>query len=147
MATGHGQGREVVATRSKLYPDTEHLMGWDVGGHGFRIMLDAGLPEFVDRVLAGDIRSFLADYGLTAAQVGTWICHPGGPKVINRIAEVLELPAEALEVTWQSLREHGNLSSVSVLHVLQQTRGRAEQPALLLALGPGFSTELLLLHW
>ncbi len=147
VATGHGRGREVVATRSKLYPDTQHLMGWDVGGHGFRIMLDAGLPEFVDRVLAADIRAFLADYGLTADQVGTWICHPGGPKVIEGIMAALELPAEALEVTWRSLREHGNLSSVSVLHVLQQTRGRTDQPALLLALGPGFSAELLLMHW
>ncbi len=147
VATGHGRGREVVATRSKLYPGTEHLMGWDVGGHGFRVMLDAGLPQFVDRMLTGDIKTFLADYGLTPAQVDTWICHLGGPKVIDRMAAALELPPEAMEVTWRSLREHGNLSSVSVLHVLQETRGRADQPAVLIALGPGFSAELLLLHW
>ncbi|GAA4534223.1 type III polyketide synthase [Nonomuraea ferruginea] len=147
VAAGHGDGREVVATRSKLYPGTEHLMGWEVGEHGFRIVLDAGLPEFVDQVLAGDVVAFLADNGLTPGQVGTWICHPGGPKVIDRLAGALELSPEALEVTWRSLREHGNLSSVSVLHVLQETRGRKDQPAVLLALGPGFSAELLLLHW
>ncbi len=147
VATGHGRGREVVATRSKLYPDTEHLMGWEVGGHGFRIVLDAELPAFVESVLAGDIRAFLADYGLTPDQVGTWVCHPGGPKVIDKIVANLALPPEALEVTWRSLREHGNLSSVSVLHVLQQTRGRTGEPAVLLALGPGFSAEMLLLHW
>lgn len=147
VATGHGTGREVVATRSRLYPGTERMMGWEIGEHGFRIVLDAELPDFVDRVLAPDVAGFLADNGLTPGQVGTWICHPGGPKVIDKLAAALELPPEALEVTWRSLRDHGNLSSVSVLHVLQETRGRRDQPAVLMALGPGFSAELLLLHW
>ncbi|KAB8189359.1 type III polyketide synthase [Nonomuraea phyllanthi] len=147
VGTGHGAGPEVVATRSMLYPDTEHLMGWEVGDHGFRIVLDADLSDFVEQVLAGDIKAFLADYGLTPDQVATWICHPGGPKVIEKIVQTLGLPARALDVTWRSLREHGNLSSISVLHVLQETRGRPGAPAVLLALGPGFSAELLLLHW
>ncbi|NRQ33044.1 type III polyketide synthase [Nonomuraea sp. NN258] len=147
VATGRGKGPEVVATRSRLYPDTEHLMGWEVGEHGFRIVLDRDLTGFVEEVLAPDIKAFLADYGLMPDQVATWVCHPGGPKVIDKIVETLGLPPQALDVTWASLRQYGNLSSVSVLHVLQQTRGRAEQPAVLLALGPGFSAELLLLHW
>lgn len=147
VATGRGRGPEVVATRSRLYPGTEHLMGWEVGDHGFRIVLDADLTAFVEQVLGADIRAFLADYGLTPDQVATWICHPGGPKVIDKIVETLGLNPRALEVTWRSLREYGNLSSVSVLHVLQETRGRAGAPALLMALGPGFSAELLLLHW
>ncbi|WP_433431527.1 type III polyketide synthase [Nonomuraea sp. CA-141351] len=147
VATGRGEGPEVVATRSRLYPGTEHLMGWEVGEHGFRIVLDPDLTGFVEQVLAGDIKAFLADYGLTPDQVAIWICHPGGPKVIEKIAQTLGLPPKALEVTWRSLREHGNLSSVSVLHVLQETRGRPGAPAVLLALGPGFSAELLILHW
>ncbi|GAA2215770.1 3-oxoacyl-[acyl-carrier-protein] synthase III C-terminal domain-containing protein [Nonomuraea monospora] len=147
VATGRGPGPEVVATRSRLYPGTEHLMGWEVGDHGFRIVLDADLTGFVEQVLAGDIKAFLADYGLTPEQVATWVCHPGGPKVIEKIVETLGLPAKALDVTWSSLRENGNLSSVSVLHVLQETRGRPGAPAVLMALGPGFSAELLLLHW
>ncbi|SDM06963.1 alkylresorcinol/alkylpyrone synthase [Nonomuraea maritima] len=147
VATGRGQGPEVVATRSRLYPGTEHLMGWDVGEHGFRIVLDAELTAFVEQALAGDIKCFLADYGLAPEQVATWICHPGGPKVIEKIVEVLGIAPRALDVTWCSLREHGNMSSVSVLHVLQETRGRSGAPAVLLALGPGFSAEQLLLHW
>ncbi|MER6948826.1 3-oxoacyl-[acyl-carrier-protein] synthase III C-terminal domain-containing protein [Nonomuraea sp. NPDC000554] len=147
VASGRGHGREVVATRSKLYPGTQHLMGWEIGEHGFRIMLDAGLTDFVGQVLGGDVRSFLADHGHTPEQIGTWICHPGGPRVIEKITESLGLPEEALAITWRSLREHGNLSSVSVLHVLQETRGRTGEPAVLMALGPGFSAELLLLHW
>ncbi|MBN6057493.1 type III polyketide synthase [Nonomuraea sp. RK-328] len=147
VATGRGPGPEVVATRSKLYPGTGHLMGWEIGRHGFRVVLDAGLIGFVEQVVGGDVRTFLADYGLTPDQVGTWICHPGGPKVIETIAGTLGLPASAFAVTLESMREHGNLSSVSVLHVLQRTRGRPGQPGLLLALGPGFSAELVLLHW
>jgi alkylresorcinol/alkylpyrone synthase len=147
VATGRGRGPEIIATRSRLYPGTEHLMGWEVSDHGFRIVLDADLTGFVDQVLAADIRTFLADYGVTPDQVATWICHPGGPKVIDRIVRNLGLPPKALEVTWRSLREYGNLSSVSVLHVFQETRGCPGQPALLMALGPGFSAELLLLHW
>ncbi|PZG13721.1 type III polyketide synthase [Nonomuraea aridisoli] len=147
VATGRGRGPEVVATRSRLYPGTEHLMGWDVGERGFRIVLDAELTGFVEQVLAEDIKRFLADYGLTPDQVPTWICHPGGPKVIEKIVDTLGIPPRALDLTWRSLREHGNMSSVSVLHVLQQTRGRSGAPAVLMALGPGFSAELLLLHW
>ncbi|MGP3958965.1 type III polyketide synthase [Nonomuraea sp. 3N208] len=147
VATGRGPGPEVVATRSRLYPGTEHLMGWEVGDRGFRIVLDPELTAFVEEVLAADVRAFLTDYGLTPDQVATWICHPGGPKVIEKIVDTLGLPPKALDVTWRSLREHGNLSSVSVLHVLQETRARPDAPAVLLALGPGFSAELLLLHW
>ncbi|MFI7699231.1 type III polyketide synthase [Nonomuraea sp. NPDC049480] len=147
VATGRGPGPEVVATRSHLYPGTEQLMGWEVGEHGFRIVLDPELTGFVEQVLAADIRAFLTDYGLTPDQVATWICHPGGPRVIEKIVDMLGLQPRALDVTWRSLREHGNLSSVSVLHVLQETRGRPGTPAVLLALGPGFSAELLLLHW
>jgi alkylresorcinol/alkylpyrone synthase len=147
VATGRGRGPEVIATRSRLYPDTEHLMGWEVGDRGFRIVLDADLTDFVEEVLADDIKTFLADYGLTPDQVATWVCHPGGPKVINKIVETLGLSPKALDVSWRSLREYGNLSSVSVLNVLQETRGSPGTPAVLLALGPGFSAELLLLHW
>ncbi|MEU8248771.1 3-oxoacyl-[acyl-carrier-protein] synthase III C-terminal domain-containing protein [Nonomuraea sp. NPDC048916] len=146
VATGRGPGPEVVATRSKLYPGTEHLMGWEVGEHGFRVVLDAGLAGFVERKVGGDVKAFLADYGLTSDQVGSWIFHPGGPKMIDTLAAALDLPDEATHLTRRSLREHGNLSSVSVLHVLQQTRERRGEPAVLLALGPGFSAEMLLLH-
>ncbi|MDR8411618.1 type III polyketide synthase [Nonomuraea sp. 3-1Str] len=147
VATGHGAGPEVVTTRSKLYPGTGHLMGWEIGRHGFRVVLDDGLAGFVQQVLGGDVKAFLADNGLTPDQVGAWICHPGGPKVIETMVEVLGVPPSAFAVTRESLREHGNLSSVSVLDVLQRTHGRPGQSGLLMAVGPGFSAELLLLHW
>ena len=78
-----------MLNKLKLYPGTEHLMGWEVGEYGFRIVLDPDLTDFVEQVLAADIKSFLADYGLIPEQVATWICHPGGPKVIAKIVETL----------------------------------------------------------
>lgn len=145
------RGPRVVATRSRLYPGTRHLMGWQVGDFGLRIVLAPDLVDLVEARLAVDVAGFLAEHGLCVGDVGSWICHPGGPKVIEVIARVLDLPEHALDVTWRSLRGVGNMSSVSVLHVLQETiahrRPAPGEPAVLLALGPGFAAEFVLLRW
>ncbi|GAA1872549.1 type III polyketide synthase [Actinomadura bangladeshensis] len=149
--TGAYRGPRVVATRSRLYPATEHLMGWDVGDHGFRIVLAADLVGHVEATLAADVSAFLGEHGLSPDRVGSWVCHPGGPKVIEIIQQELDLAPDALDITWNSLRTMGNLSSVSVLNVLEETiasrRPPDGEPGLLMALGPGFSAELLLLRW
>ncbi|WP_327712879.1 type III polyketide synthase [Streptomyces sp. NBC_00464] len=146
-----GAGPEVVATRSRLYPDTEHVMGWDIRDSGFKVVLDPGVPDVVRRYLADDVRDFLADHGLKPKDVAHWVCHPGGPKVLEAVADVLSLPDGALDVTWRSLAEVGNLSSSSVLHVLRDTleqrRPERGSPGLLMAMGPGFCCELVLLRW
>ncbi|GLW06404.1 alpha-pyrone synthesis polyketide synthase-like Pks11 [Microtetraspora sp. NBRC 13810] len=145
------RGPVVVSTRSRLYPDSGRLMGWEVGGHGFRLVLAPDLVDVVEKHLAADVAAFLAEHAMLIGEVGTWVCHPGGPKVIEKIAEVLALPPGALDLTWRSLNEMGNVSSVSVLNVLQRTMAERE-PApgsfgLLTALGPGFSAEFVLLRW
>lgn len=144
-------GPEILASRSRLYPDTERVMGWDIGGSGFRIVLSAGVAEVVETHLADDVGSFLAEHGLATERVPSWVCHPGGPKVIEAILRTLRLPRGALDVTWRSLADVGNLSSASVLHVLQRTmetvRPPARTPGLLMAMGPGFCSELVLLRW
>ncbi|MFE0465154.1 type III polyketide synthase [Kitasatospora sp. NPDC058965] len=155
VGAGHDRSRAagpaVVATRSHLFPGTEHLLGWTIGDTGFHIMLGADLPELVRRQLGGVVNDFLAEYEVKTADVAVWICHPGGPKVLDAVREALDLPARALEATWRSLAEVGNLSSASVLHILRDTL--AEQhplpgtPGLLLAMGPGFCVELVLLRW
>jgi alkylresorcinol/alkylpyrone synthase len=143
-------GPTVVATRSRFYPGTERAMGWDVTSGGFRIVLDPGIPDIVSAHLAEDIDDFLADHDLTRSDIETWVCHPGGPKILDTITQTLGLPKDALDLSWNSLAEVGNLSSSSILHVLEDTRKRRPRDGawgLMFALGPGFCAELVLLRW
>jgi len=149
-AARDAEGPAVVASRSRFYPGTQHVMGWRVSEKGFQVMLDPGIPDLVRAHLARDVGAFLAEHALTAEDVAVWICHPGGPKVLEAITEALDLPAGALDATWRSLARNGNLSSASVLHVLRDTIALRPDPGafgLLLALGPGFCAEFVLLRW
>ena len=143
-------GPRVLATRSRLYPDTEEVMGWKIGADGFRIVLSADVATVTEKYLGDDVRKFLADHGLTPQDVSRWVCHPGGPRVIETVEEVLDLPDNALDRTRNSLRNNGNLSSVSVLDVLRANL--ADPPpagsiGLMIAMGPAFCSELVLLAW
>ena len=142
---------EVVATRSIFYPDSERVMGWDISERGFQIVLSADVPRVVDEHLRADVDLFLADQGLTRRDIASWVAHPGGPKVLEAMERALEAPQGALDLTWRSLAEVGNLSSTSVLLVLRDTLAERRPPAgslgLLVALGPGFCSELVLLRW
>lgn len=143
-------GPEVLDSRSHLYPDSQRTMGWDVGATGFRLVLSPDVPAVVQKYLADDVHGFLAAHDLTTDDVGAWVSHPGGPKVIEAITSSLDLPDDALELTWRSLAEVGNLSSASVLHVLRDTMAKrppAGSPGVLMAMGPGFCSELVLLKW
>lgn len=139
----------VVDTKSAFFPDTERAMGWDVGATGFKVVLSAEVPAVVREHLPGEVDAFLAQHRLTRADIRHWVCHPGGPKVISAIEESLGLPHDALEITRQSLAAVGNLSSASVLHVLGKTQERAMPGdiGLLMAMGPGFCAEMVLLSW
>jgi alkylresorcinol/alkylpyrone synthase len=141
---------EVLGSVSHLYPDSERTMGWDVTATGLRIVLDANVPDMVRRYLPADVDGFLEGAGLSRADIGWWVCHPGGPKVLEAIQDALEVPREAVELTWESLARIGNLSSASVLHVFEDTlRDRPPAPGsygMLLAMGPGFCSELVLLR-
>jgi alkylresorcinol/alkylpyrone synthase len=141
---------DVLRARSRLYPDSERTMGWDVGTTGLKIVLDSSVPVLVRQYVGEDVRAFLADCGLTQDDVEWYVAHPGGPKVLTALQETLDIEREALQVTWDSLARIGNLSSASVLHVLADTL--AERPprpgsyGLMLAMGPGFCSELVLLR-
>jgi alkylresorcinol/alkylpyrone synthase len=148
--TGRGGAAEVLQTRSRLYPDSERTMGFDVTGTGLRIVLDAQVPAVVNRYIREDVDAFLADHGLTRRDIEWWVCHPGGPKVIEALEDALEIPRTAVQLTWDSLARIGNLSSASVLHVLEDTlRDRPPRPGsygIVLAMGPGFCSELVLVR-
>jgi len=143
-------GPSVLATRSRLFPDTIDVMGWDVSSNGFGLVMSRDVPHMADAYLGDEVNSFLADYGLTTDDISTWVCHPGGPKVLDAIERAVGLPPEANVHSRESMRDNGNFSSASVLDVLHRTL--ATPPAegslgVMLAMGPGFSFELLLLSW
>lgn len=142
-------GPDIIDSRSHLYPDSLRTMGWDVGSTGLQLVLSPDVPEVVSRYLRDDVTEFLGGHDLGIDDIGTWVSHPGGPKVIDAIVESLDLPGDALELTWRSLADVGNLSSSSVLHVLRDTIAKhpAAGPGLMMAMGPGFCSELVLLQW
>jgi alkylresorcinol/alkylpyrone synthase len=141
----------VIASRSEVYPDSGDMLGWRLGADGFRIVLTAELADVVERHLAGSVTAFLAAHGLTVDEIAAWVCHPGGPKVIDAIQNSLKLPDSAVDLSRRSLAEVGNLSSASVLHVLEKTLAADPPPpgstGLMIGLGPGISVELVLLRW
>ena len=144
-------GPTVVDSRSVFYRDTEEVMGWDITKEGFRVVLSADVPRMVQEHIREDVDKFLTDQGLSRRDISSYVCHPGGPKVLEAFQEELELPPDALALTWESLRSVGNLSSASVLMVLhdtmEQQRPREGSHGLMLAMGPGFCSELVLLRW
>jgi alkylresorcinol/alkylpyrone synthase len=142
---------KVVATRSIFYPDTEDVMGWDIGDNGFKVVLSARVPEVIRAHIGGDVDRFLAAHDLDRSRIRHFIAHTGGPKVLRAFEEALSLPEGALERSWHSLKTVGNLSSASVLFVLGDLlSARVAHPGdygLLAAMGPGFCAELVLLRW
>ncbi len=127
------------------------MMGFDNTDTGLRIFLRPQVPRFLRRNLPLHIAPFLEENGLKLGDLRHFMLHPGGPKVLQGLQEQLPLSSEQTRLSWQVLREYGNLSSASVLFLLHHFE-REEAPApgergLLLAVGPGFATEMALLQW
>jgi alkylresorcinol/alkylpyrone synthase len=145
------EGPDIVASQSTFYPDSQDVMGWEISEKGFRIVLSADVPTVVKQHLGRNVDDFLAARGLTRADIGSWIMHTGGPKVLEANAEALGLAREDFALSWDALRRAGNLSSASVLMVLndvmREHRPAAGTRSLLVAMGPGFCSEMLLLEW
>ncbi|HTS37640.1 MAG TPA: 3-oxoacyl-[acyl-carrier-protein] synthase III C-terminal domain-containing protein [Candidatus Solibacter sp.] len=144
-------GPEVLATRSVFYPETEEMMGWKVSEKGFRITLSPEVPTLIREHLGHDVDAFLADHGYKRSDIGSWVLHTGGPKVLEATADALDLHDGQLEASWNCLKKVGNLSSASVLVVLEDVmRNRRPEPGtlgILAAMGPGFCSEIVLLRW
>jgi alkylresorcinol/alkylpyrone synthase len=144
-------GPEILATRSVFYPDTEEMMGWAVSEKGFRIVLSRQVPDLIRKNLGSDVSKFLGEEGYALSDIGSWVLHTGGPKILEATADALGLKNGELDVSWDCLRRTGNLSSASVLVVLEEVmKNRRPKPGtlgLLAAMGPGFCSELVLLRW
>ena len=141
----------VLASRSILFPDTQRIIGWDVVDGGFKIVLSPHLTELVRRNIAHEMDDFLAASNLARSDIAHWIAHTGGPKVLRVLESELRLPENALARSWHSLKNTGNLSSASVLFMLDDIlRSEDATPGdygVMIAMGPGFSVELVLFGW
>jgi alkylresorcinol/alkylpyrone synthase len=144
-------GPEILSTRSVFYPDTEDVMGWDISDAGFRIVLSPKLPELIKQRFAADVDSFLGAHELSRSDIGSWVVHPGGPKIIDAVEEALRLSRDELSASWDCLARFGNFSSASVLRVLEEAmtsrRPPSGTPGVIMAMGPGFCSELILVRW
>lgn len=144
-------GVRIRDSLAHFFPDTERVMGWDVGAFGMRVVLSPVVPDLVAHELRPVVETLLARHNLEVDDVGHWVAHPGGPKVLSALEDALGVDTDATALTWASLRDVGNLSSASVLHVLEQALNASPMgtgaPTVLMAMGPGFSAELVLLEW
>lgn len=154
LVTGNeldSDGPEILATRSVFYPQTEEMMGWGVSEKGFRITLSPDVPILIRENLGSDMDAFLAAHGYKKSDIGSWVLHTGGPKILEATAAALDLHDGQLDASWDCLKKVGNLSSASVLVVLEDVmrnrRPEAGTVGILAAMGPGFCSELVLLRW
>jgi alkylresorcinol/alkylpyrone synthase len=141
----------ILGSGSVFYPDSEDVMGWEISQQGLRIVLSPRLPHVIEENLAGDVDAFLHEYGLRRENIGSWVIHTGGPKVLRAIQDSLGLRDRDLDRSWDCLSRFGNISSASVLLVLEDVvTNHPPAPGthgLLLAMGPGFCSEMVLLQW
>jgi predicted naringenin-chalcone synthase len=135
----------VTATGSCLCPDSADAMTWTVGDHGFEMTLSPRVPELIGQHLRPWLRDWLAGNGLTLEQVASWAVHPGGPRILRAIEKSLGLAQEATAVSREVLAECGNISSPTVLFILERLQRRqAPRPCVALAFGPGLTAEAVL---
>ena len=138
-------------SESIFFPDTEDVMGWDVSESGLKIILNKNVPDVTEQNLPGPLSEFFKRKEIQRSDIHTFMAHPGGPKVLLAMEKVFDLPERGLHHSWESLRENGNMSSVSVLDIfsrtLKESRGPKGAYALGVAMGPSFSAELGLYQW
>lgn len=141
------EGRHVTATGSCLFPDTAGLMGWVIGDHGFEMILSKKIPAAIEKGLGPWLTGWLKTQGLGVGDVGSWAVHPGGPKILDATEAAMGLPADALAESRGVLADYGNMSSPTVLFVLDRLRKRnAPRPWVLLGFGPGLVAEVALVR-
>ncbi len=142
---------QIIDYESIFFPETEHVMGWNFSNTGFKIVLSADVPGMAQHVLPGPAKAFLKRHGLDIPDIDVWVSHPGGPKVITALEQGLGLPEGTLDISRESLRDIGNLSSASVLAILEKTLATRKpvegNRGVILAMGPGFCAEVILVQW
>ncbi|MGI8982018.1 MAG: type III polyketide synthase [Pirellulaceae bacterium] len=136
----------VAATGSCLIPDSMDAMTWRIGDHGFEMTLHAQVPELIHKHLRPWLEEWLPQQGQSLGSIASWAIHPGGPRILSAIAESLNLPVQATSVSREILAGYGNMSSPTVLFIVNRLREmNAPRPCLALGFGPGMFAEAALL--
>ncbi|MDN3551150.1 type III polyketide synthase [Mucilaginibacter aquaedulcis] len=137
----------IQASSSKLYYDSLEVMGWDFQDTGFKVLFSKDIPKFINENIRGDIEAFLEKQNLQLKDIKNFIFHPGGKKVLDAYKDALQVEGDFLQKTRETMNDHGNMSSVTVLYVLEKfiTESYEDGYGLMLAMGPGFSSEMVLL--
>ena len=151
VGAGHARGAErgrwrITGQASRILPESADQMGWFIGDHGFEMSLSAQVPATIAAHIAAFVTAGLSTRGLGPADVRSWAVHPGGPRVLASVAEALALAPGALDVSHHVLAWHGNMSSATILFILERMIAvGAETPCVALAFGPGLTAELAIL--
>ena len=153
VSPGVAQAKEtqLLASGTHLFPKTEHAMGFDIGSHGLRLVLDRSLPVLLRKHLRAVVDSFLIKHGSSTNQVGLHLVHTGGRRILDIYEQVMGLEEGALLTSRKALSLRGNISSVSIMMVLEQARldqlhAEAGKQTLGVAFGPGLSVEMFLME-
>ena len=144
-------GPRILASESYLFPNSLDAMGFDLRDSGFHIVLSKDVPQLIRERIKELVDGFLARQGLQRGDISAFVLHPGGQKLLSFMEAELDLTHTDTEFSWDVLRRFGNLSSASVLFILQEWLSKREMPSgsygLLMAFGPGFTAEMILLQW
>ncbi|MFN9369380.1 MAG: type III polyketide synthase [Planctomycetia bacterium] len=148
VGPGHARAAEpgkwrIIGQASQILPESADQMAWLIGDHGFEMSLAAQVPDTIRRHIGPVVDDGLARLGHTRADVRSWAVHPGGPRVLAGVAEALALAPESLAASHQVLAAHGNMSSATILFILQRLLAAgAPTPCVALAFGPGLTAEM-----
>jgi predicted naringenin-chalcone synthase len=136
----------VRASGSAIVPDSEDAMTWTIGDHGFEMTLSPAVPNLIEAQLPSWLDAWLDRCGVTRSRIASWAVHPGGPRILDAVQTALALPSDALDVSRSVLNDFGNMSSPTLMFILERLRSRrSECPCVALAFGPGLTIEAALL--
>lgn len=145
----NSDGMEIIGTKSTFYPDSLDVMGWNVVSKGLQVIFAQRIPDIVKEHAAMDTDDFLRTHNLSLKDISTFLFHPGGTKVLKAYETALDLTDNELSLSWDVLNDYGNISSVTVLFILErfmnQNRQGSKGYGLITALGPGFCSESMLI--
>lgn len=144
---------KIKTTNSWTKKNSTEVMGWDVTNNGFEVIFSKRIPKLIRTLWKDHVLRFLLENKLSTSDLAMIIAHPGGRKVLEEIEKALSVDQKSLKYSYHVLNNHGNMSSATVIYVLKKwlqlgiIEGYKRKKGILCAVGPGFSSELLLLEW